>query len=291
MSETARFSFYIPVQFQFVSMSGAALPGNQIPPELLNATFNMAFPMFSPFFGTGTTPNQNFEDLLDRMFRQHQPRGPPPASKHIFEREIKEEVVKENLEQDCSVCCDGFEVGSSRCTLPCTHGFHKDCITTWLKQANTCPVCRWELETDDPEYEKERIERMKNRRPPPSGSPSNLNEHIQVIPNSTQETQDGDNMEVDPPSTQNQTEKNVATQPSHPLCEMSNLLREECYLIQPESHVTLSCGHNFHGECLVESLKIREEIPPTSTTIPEGIKIVCPSCKKCVHTVKHLEVD
>ena len=49
--------------------------------------------------------------------------------------------------------------------LPCAHIFHCECISEWLTKSCTCPVCRYELQTDDPMYEKGRLERMKHRKP------------------------------------------------------------------------------------------------------------------------------
>lgn len=42
----------------------------------------------------------------------------------------------------CAVCRETYEVGHCVCILPCADEFHKDCITPWLEQQASCPLCR-----------------------------------------------------------------------------------------------------------------------------------------------------
>lgn len=57
----------------------------------------------------------------------------------------------------CAICKDEIVVAEEKVTrLPCKHYYHKECIVPWLGIRNTCPVCRYELPTDDLEYERKR---------------------------------------------------------------------------------------------------------------------------------------
>ena len=56
----------------------------------------------------------------------------------------------------CSVCCSNFNLGDKTMLLPCGHLFHPDCIRPWFNEHNSCPVCRFELPTDDPNFESSR---------------------------------------------------------------------------------------------------------------------------------------
>lgn len=49
----------------------------------------------------------------------------------------------------CTVCCENLPLKTQALFLPCGHTFHPDCIMPWLKEHNTCPICRYELPTDE----------------------------------------------------------------------------------------------------------------------------------------------
>ena len=62
--------------------------------------------------------------------------------------------------RDCPVCVEQLQNSETVIQLPrCGHIFHESCALVWLKSHNTCPYCRMELPTDDPEYERERRRR------------------------------------------------------------------------------------------------------------------------------------
>jgi len=63
----------------------------------------------------------------------------------------------------CPICLDTMGIGSSVTRLPCKHFYHKACLTPWLNNHNSCPTCRYELKTDNVEYEFHRVQREQTR--------------------------------------------------------------------------------------------------------------------------------
>uniref|UniRef100_A0A2P2KUA8 RING-type E3 ubiquitin transferase n=1 Tax=Rhizophora mucronata TaxID=61149 RepID=A0A2P2KUA8_RHIMU len=85
--------------------------------------------------------------------------GPPPAAKSVVEKLSSVVLTKEHVESNnvlCAVCKDGIDVGEIAKQLPCMHQYHGECILPWLGIRNTCPVCRYELPTDDADYERKK---------------------------------------------------------------------------------------------------------------------------------------
>lgn len=49
----------------------------------------------------------------------------------------------------CPVCMEDVEIGSHVTRMPCSHMFHWSCILKWLNERQTCPICRFNLLTNN----------------------------------------------------------------------------------------------------------------------------------------------
>ncbi|THU54323.1 hypothetical protein C4D60_Mb10t23870 [Musa balbisiana] len=55
--------------------------------------------------------------------------------------------IEESL--SCPVCQEDFEIGAEAKEMPCKHKFHADCILPWLTLHSSCPVCRFQMLTEE----------------------------------------------------------------------------------------------------------------------------------------------
>ena len=141
--------------FNLVMMSRSNRP--RTTSSLLDMIFNL--------LRDRNTEENNMENIINYIMQNDPNRyGNPPASKCVVEKLEKIEVNKANLNEigkegscdNCSVCKDNFEISQIVLKLTCKHIFHEECIMPWLMLNNSCPTCRFELPTDDPDYEARR---------------------------------------------------------------------------------------------------------------------------------------
>ena len=50
-------------------------------------------------------------------------------------------VIPVGEDEKCMICMEEFEVGDTIKRLRCKHLYHSKCISKWLKQKKTCPIC------------------------------------------------------------------------------------------------------------------------------------------------------
>nr|GEX66042.1 hypothetical protein [Tanacetum cinerariifolium] len=111
----------------------------------------------SPFVGHSGDylDARSFEELLDRLAEADNSRRDPPPVVLSFVNNLERVVVNNSADYNglaCAICKDLLTVGNVN-WLPCLHLYHPSCIKPWLSNRNTCPLCRFEVPTDDVDYE------------------------------------------------------------------------------------------------------------------------------------------
>ncbi|KAI1119448.1 hypothetical protein F5Y14DRAFT_395316 [Nemania sp. NC0429] len=91
------------------------------------------------------------QEALDRiitnlMEANPQSNAPAPATENAIaslpRRKLDEEMLGPERKGECTICIDEVVVEDEVVVLPCRHWFHEECASLWLKQHNSCPVCR-----------------------------------------------------------------------------------------------------------------------------------------------------
>ncbi|CAH0487226.1 unnamed protein product [Peronospora farinosa] len=50
-----------------------------------------------------------------------------------------------HVEDTCIICQYDFMQNDRAMTLPCAHVFHEDCVGDWIRENNSCPLCKREI--------------------------------------------------------------------------------------------------------------------------------------------------
>ncbi|KAL7135986.1 hypothetical protein ABFS83_10G000800 [Erythranthe nasuta] len=129
---------------------------------------------------------RGFGDILEHLAESESSRrGAPPASLSFISNIRCMTINEEKLDNMvCAICKETFSVGIVVNELPCFHMYHPCCILPWLSARNTCPLCRYELPTDDKDYEA----RKRN---------GDMNEYETLEDNIQHETNDDDDDDSD----------------------------------------------------------------------------------------------
>lgn len=108
----------------------------QMPQASPFGLFDMMFGM--PFMGPQMPMRfVNLGDILEMSMRDVGRTGAPPASDESIANLEEVDISPENPHK-CSICIE--DIKEKGVKLPCEHVFDKECVTTWLKQHDTCPV-------------------------------------------------------------------------------------------------------------------------------------------------------
>ena len=99
----------------------------------------------------GNMMGQNdLNELIERML--HYTRENPTDAaivSELPETKIDDINKLDNDKKNCVICMEDFKNGDVTTNLPCLHMFHTNCIQSWLKTQNTCPICKFKLTQDN----------------------------------------------------------------------------------------------------------------------------------------------
>lgn len=133
---------------------GPAGPGG--PPAEISAALHQLFTQFlNPHAAHGDVvySQEGFDRIITNLMEAHpQSNAPPPATEDTIAKLPRKKLDKEMLGSDskaeCTICIDDLQLGDEVLVLPCKHWFHGECVVLWLKEHNTCPICRSSVENN-----------------------------------------------------------------------------------------------------------------------------------------------
>ncbi|KAK3292272.1 uncharacterized protein B0H64DRAFT_328527 [Chaetomium fimeti] len=95
------------------------------------------------------------QEALDRIVTQLMEASPqtnaaPPATQaaiaKLEKKRVDEAMLGREGKAECTICIDDIKKGDEVLVLPCSHWYHGECVVLWLKEHNTCPICRMPIE-------------------------------------------------------------------------------------------------------------------------------------------------
>ncbi|RIB02041.1 hypothetical protein C2G38_923253 [Gigaspora rosea] len=111
--------------------------------------------MIPEFWGNGIAANpdnyldedefdSSYEGLLRLSERigDAKPKGVPEHVIHTLPTKPYLMSKARSPDERCTICLSEYEHNDWLRDLPCAHDFHKECIDSWFKNSDKCPICR-----------------------------------------------------------------------------------------------------------------------------------------------------
>ena len=96
--------------------------------------------------GDAVYTQEALDNIVSQLMEQNTSNAPGPATDDAInalpKKKLDEKMLGPEGKGECSVCMDDVTVGDEVVQLPCSHWFHQQCASIWLKEHNTCPICR-----------------------------------------------------------------------------------------------------------------------------------------------------
>ena len=105
--------------------------------------------------------NRNIEDSIDSDLNVNDIRN-LRESFYSFNAGLEDEIINNypiskiqdinKLSEDkkkCIICLEDFKNNDDTIILPCIHIFHEECIKNWMKKNDSCPICKFHINTEN----------------------------------------------------------------------------------------------------------------------------------------------
>jgi hypothetical protein len=136
-------------------------PKSQLPISSKNVS-NYIWDTVSGLVGSGI---EAVDGLITDMWVRKLKLGAPPASESVVSELPVLKISSDHNEfSECPICQETWIIGEDAKLLPCKHYFHENCIGMWLGTRNSCPICRFELPTNNKSYERYRKKKKKQKK-------------------------------------------------------------------------------------------------------------------------------
>lgn len=220
----------------------------------------------------------------------------PRASESVMKKLPVVTITKEHLDAkaSCPICFDLFSLsdeqkenttdhGDNEATvttepvrkMPCNHMFCESCLFKWLRQNNTCPLCRKEIEA---EGRQQQTDNNNNNDNVP------LNGTIHSPPTTTTTTTTTTTVTPTTTAQSNSPSINSHSDSAHCStisCALANVgCCEEIDNNLPTPIITLPrCHHRFHVSCLRTSLLVEGYSLRDINSMSRTLDFRCPTCR------------